>query len=153
MSNTQPSLTLEAPVAKPRNGKADKMDVKAVGRGHRANRKRLEAFANTSGIFPTEFNILVRPDAAEETIKTQSGVTIYKPIDTVDKEEHASQTGTLIAVSPLAFTYETWPEGSRKPQVGDKVIFAKYAGFLRRGKDGKDYRIAKDKDIVAIFEE
>jgi len=127
-------------------------EVKAVARGRAHGRSKLRSVVfDNSGITPTEFNVLVRPDKADDTIKTASGVVIYKPVDTQDKEEHSSQTGTLIAISPLAFTYDVWPEGARKPQVGDKVIFAKYAGFLRRAKNGQDYRIMKDKDVVATF--
>lgn len=107
---------------------------------------------NQSGIHPTKFCVLVLPDKADDSITTESGFKLYKPVDTIDKEERASQTGTIIEVSPLAFTYEIWPDGARKPQIGDKVIFAKYAGFLRRGKDAKDYRIMEDKDVLATVD-
>jgi co-chaperonin GroES (HSP10) len=33
------------------------------------------------------------------------------------------------------------------------VIFAKYAGTLIKGRDGKEFRICKDKDIAAVVEE
>lgn len=143
----QTSLTLDEPA--PSNGRAETMEAKATGRGRPVGRKLKPVPVNMSGIYPTEFNVLVMPDKAEEYY---AGTQIIKAVDTVDKEENASQTGTIIAVSPLAFTYETWPEGAPKPQVGDKIIYAKYAGFLRKAKDGNDYRIMKDKDIVATFE-
>ena len=47
--------------------------------------------------------------------------------------------GTLVAVSPLAFTYadETaWGE-AEKPKPGDKVMLAKFAGAAVKGMDGK----------------
>jgi len=115
-------------------------------------RKSKAPNTNPSGIHPTKFCVLVLPDKAEDTYQTASGIKIYKAIDTIDKEERASQTGTLIEVSPLAFCYEVWPKGSRKPQVGDKVIFAKYAGFLRRGKNTAEYRIMEDKDVLATVD-
>lgn len=106
---------------------------------------------NLSGILPTEFNVVVRPDPVSETIRTKSGIEIFKPVDTQEKEKYAAQGGTLIAVSPLAFTYERWPDGAQPPQVGDKVIFAKYVGMRWTGRDGVEYIIMKDKDIVAAF--
>ena len=37
-------------------------------------------------------------------------------------------------------------------KVGDKVIFAKYAGLLYLGKDGKQYRMVNDKDITGTLD-
>lgn len=102
---------------------------------------------NQSGIEPTEFKVLVRPDKIEE--KTQSG--IWKPQETVEREQAAAQHGTLIAISPLAFTYETWPEGTQSPKIGDRVAFARYAGMALEGKDNEDYRLMNDKDIAGIW--
>ena len=103
-------------------------------------------------ILPMEFQVVVRPDAAEE--KTAGGIILTKA--TVEADELAADEGTLIAVSPLAFTYADWPENARKPQVGDRVVFSRYAGFLRRpkvGKDGEALRIMPDKAILAVIEE
>lgn len=149
MTQQQTSLTLEEA---PSNGKAEAMEIKATGKGRPVNRPKKLVPVNMSGFVPVEFNVVIFPDGAEDTIKTESGVKIYKPIDLVDKEEHACQTGVLIATSPLAFTYDNWPDGARIPKPGDRVIFGKYSGFKSRGKDGKDYRLAKDKDIIAILD-
>jgi co-chaperonin GroES (HSP10) len=32
------------------------------------------------------------------------------------------------------------------------VWFGKYAGTLVKGRDGKDYRILKDRDVAAVIE-
>jgi co-chaperonin GroES (HSP10) len=101
---------------------------------------------NSSGLIPTEFCVVVEMDAAPEKIGN-----IFMPSDVADREKLQADEGLLVAVSPLAFTYDNWPEGSRKPQVGDRVVFRKFAGLLRTNKEnGKDFRLLNDKDIVAI---
>ena len=100
---------------------------------------------NSSGIRPTEFNVLIRQREVEAKIGS-----IHIPDSTREKEQFAEIEGTLIAVSPLAFTFERWPEGSQKPAVGDSVIIAKYSGVRVRGRDGVTYLLTKDKDIAAI---
>lgn len=111
---------------------------------------------NMSGIRPTEFNILIRPDKVEDSIKVKrpdgTVVELYKPNTTVDREQAAAVKGTMIAVSPLAFTYERWPEGSVKPVAGDRVAYQKYAGMKITGKDGVDYILAKDKDVACTLD-
>lgn len=104
--------------------------------------------ANPSGINPTEYKVLVKPKAVEE--KTAGGIFI--PDESREREQYASTEGELVAISPLAFTYEDrWPEGFEKPKVGDRVIFAKYAGTKLKGKDGGEYRIVNDRDIAAVL--
>lgn len=108
-----------------------------------------KASLNTSGLIPTEFCVVVEMDAAPEKVGS-----IFMPSDVQDREKLQADEGTLVAVSPLAFTYENWPEGSRKPQVGDRVVFRKFAGLLRTNKEnGKDFRLLNDKDIVAIVDD
>lgn len=105
---------------------------------------------NLSGLLPMEFNVVVEMDPVEE--KTAGGIII---LDTKkDRDKLAADEGTLIAVSPLAFTYENWPADSRKPRPGDRVLFAQYSGRLwqPQGENGPSYRILKDQEIVAIIE-
>lgn len=103
---------------------------------------------NTSGIQPVEYNVLVKPKIVEE--KTAGG--IYIPEQRREKEQFAQQEGVLVAVSPLAFTYEEWPAGSRLPRVGDQVLFLKYQAEEVKGLDGEKYWLMKDKAIAAIME-
>lgn len=98
------------------------------------------------GLECLEFKVLVEPKKAEE--RTKGGIVL--PEIVVEKDQHASMEGTLAAVSPLAFSYEEWPKGTRLPQVGDTVIFARYSGITVKGADGKDYRLMNDKDVVAV---
>lgn len=104
---------------------------------------------NPSRINPTEYKVLISPILVDE--KTKGGIII--PDEHKDREQFAQMQGTLVAVSPLAFTYAddaSWGK-SAKPKPGDKVLFAKFAGAVVKGMDGKDYRIVNDKDIAAVI--
>lgn len=99
-------------------------------------------------LIPTEFNVIIELDRQEE--KTAGGIIL--PTHTQEADKLAADEGTLVAVSPHAFTYADWPEGARMPRVGERVIFARYAGrLLERGE--KSLRIIKDKDLIAIVDE
>ena len=100
---------------------------------------------NESGIQPVEYKVLVLLDKVEE--KTEGG--IYFPDATRDREEWASQRGTLIAIGGNAF--EDFKEPTPKP--GDRIYAARYAGSNVDGKDGKTYQLMNDKELSAIIKE
>ena len=103
---------------------------------------------NDSGIIPTEFCVVVEMDPAPDRVGS-----ILMPTTVTDRDKLAADEGLLVAASPVAFNYADWPEGARKPEPGDRVIFRKYAGLLRKNeRNGKDYRLLNDKDIVAIVD-
>jgi co-chaperonin GroES (HSP10) len=106
---------------------------------------------NTSGIVPTEFKVLIRPKEVEE--KSAGGIII--PDMKKDAEKYATIEGTIVAISHLAFTYATAEEwGDQKPRAGQRVIFAKYAGVRTKGpRDGVEYLLVNDKDVVATVED
>ena len=101
---------------------------------------------NTSGVEPLGFNLLVRMEPIPE--KTKGG--LYLPDDMKRREEIAETRGTVVAVSPAAFTFmEPMPENL--PGVGDVVVFPRYSGFLLEGEmvdDGLSYRMIEDKSIA-----
>ena len=101
------------------------------------------------GITPIEYNVIVAPAKAPEKVGRLG--LILAADDTKESMELAAQVGRIIAVSPHAFNYERWPEDQPRPQVGDLVWFARYAGGLMEGVDGEEYRIIKDKDIGAVI--
>lgn len=105
---------------------------------------------NNSGINVTEFKVLVLPKAVEE--KSAGGIII--PTMKQDQEKFATTEGMIIAVSHLAFGYVTKDEWQGKtPKPGQRALYAKYAGLRVEGKDGKEYLIVNDKDIIATFED
>ncbi len=102
------------------------------------------------GIRPVEYNVIVATVSATEDKKIGS---IFIPDDTSETLDLAMQVGRIIAQSPNAYDYANWADESLKPQIGQAVWFARYAGKDFTGIDGRQYRILKDKDIGAVIEE
>ena len=102
---------------------------------------------SVSGIYPTEFKVVIKPKEMETVSK--GGIII--PMGEAEKLHNAATEGTIIAVSPLAFSYEKWPAGYAPPKVGDRIVYSKYSGMKLKGKDGIEYIIANDKDVVAVL--
>jgi co-chaperonin GroES (HSP10) len=103
---------------------------------------------NKSGINPVEFNVLVLPDEVKN--KTEGGLML--PDSTVDRNKHSATHGVIVACSPLAFNADIHPEDLPKPQPGQRVVLAQHSGTFVKGKDGVEYRLIKDKDVVATME-
>jgi len=103
------------------------------------------------GIIPVEYKVLIRP---EEVVDRSEG-GIFLPETSREREQLAIDRGELIAKSEAAFS--DWK--GRVPDVGDKVIFAKYAGtviqFQHPGEGGlrEKFRLCNDKDVCAIINE
>ncbi|GAA4426970.1 co-chaperone GroES [Pontibacter saemangeumensis] len=92
-------------------------------------------------IKPLADRVIVAPAAAEE--KTKSGIIIP------DTAKEKPQRGEVIAVGEG----KTSEQGSLiKPQVqvGDQVLYGKYAG-TEISVDGSDYLIMRESDILAIL--
>jgi chaperonin GroES len=105
---------------------------------------------NTTGLTPIEYNIIVRPDPVEA--RTKGGV--YIPDAVKEREEFATIKGTVIAVSSLAYSRTAQGDDwlGRKPEAGDRVLIAQYAGKNVTGSDGEKYRIMKDEDVMAVID-
>ena len=105
---------------------------------------------NQSGIIPTEYRVLIKPDEVEEI--TKGG--IFLPDQKQEQEKYATTEGLIVDISPLAFTYVESPEWKgQKPKVGQRVVHAKYAGLRITGNDGEEYTLLNDKDICAVRSE
>jgi|CXWL01.1.fsa_nt_gi co-chaperonin GroES (HSP10) len=111
-------------------------DLSEIGMGH--------------GIVPIEYKVVIRPVEETGVIKLKGGFELLKPDTTKERDQHAAIEGEIVATSPFAFSYEEWPDGARKPRVGDVAIFARYSGNTIKGNDGVDYRVMNDKDIIAV---
>lgn len=91
-------------------------------------------------IKPLGERVLVLPIAKEET--TASGILLP------DTAKEKPQEGQIIAVGS-----GTLKDGARvalEVQVGDRVLFSKYAGTEIK-YEGKEYLIMKESDIHAIL--
>jgi len=100
---------------------------------------------NTSGITPVGLSILVEPEQVEE--KTESGI-ITATTDQLDKLQMAQTDGIVLSIGPMAFYDEKTP----RCKVGDKIIMKAYAGMLKKGIDGRQYRIIADSEVIGILE-
>ena len=92
-------------------------------------------------IKPLADRVIVAPAAAEE--KTKSGIIIP------DTAKEKPQRGEVVAVGEG----KTSEQGSLiKPQVqvGDQVLYGKYAG-TEISVEGSDYLIMRESDILAIL--
>jgi len=95
---------------------------------------------NPSGINPVGPRILVLP---KEVMEKSAGGIILSTEKTKEREQMANTTGVVIAMGSECYANETsWC------QEGDKIIFAKYAGLLYKGRDGVQYRVINDTDVV-----
>ena len=98
--------------------------------------------SNVSGINPIFDRVLVNPMNVAKT--TDWGFQLTTE-ENSDREQLANTTGIIVALG------DEVPEGTVK--VGDKVAFAKYAGLMYTGKDGKQYRMVNYDDLVAVLDE
>lgn len=96
---------------------------------------------NQSGIEPLEYNVLVRPKDVDK--KTAGGLII--PEREHERMQWAEVRGVVVCVSKDAFDSF---RSSANP--GDEVIFARHVGMTTKGSDGVDYKLIKDKDILAV---
>ncbi len=101
----------------------------------------------SSGITPIEYNVVVKPEKVAE--QTSGG--LYVPDAARERDQYGEHKGVLVEISPMAFEFDDWPDDAPKPQIGQRVIFVKYAGTLVQGDDGEDYRVMKDKDVLGVL--
>lgn len=104
-------------------------------------------------IYTKEYNVLIAPSNIAKEQKTAGGIILTA--DTVDNENDRVQIGRLVAVSPAAFTYTDKGQWGpdHYPQVGDVIVYARFAGSIQIGLDGTLYRICKDADVMAVYDE
>lgn len=103
-------------------------------------------FKNTSGFNPLDLRVVVRP----EEVETVTAGGIHLPASRIDKDKYAQTSAVLVAAGDNAF--KDWGDATR-PKPGDRVTMAQYAGKMHKGKDGLDYRICNDSDVLALEDE
>lgn len=98
------------------------------------------------GIKPAGHRLLLLPDEEVESL----GSGLIEIPESVKERYHLVQTkGKLVAIGSTAweqFGTTAWAA------VGDTVMFAKYAGLVVKGLDGKQYRIINDEDLIAVVD-
>lgn len=99
--------------------------------------------SNNSGITPLGTKVLVKPLPVEQV--TKGGIIIAAPKE-LEKEQRGQERGEVVEIGSGAWADQP---GGAWCEVGDRVVFARYAGNVWRGEDGEYYRIIQDLDIVA----
>lgn len=77
---------------------------------------------------------------------------IFLAASTHEKDVFANQRARIVALGPVAFQFEDWPTGARKPQVGDVILHESYIGEEVEGDDGRKYRLINDRAVMAVLE-
>lgn len=98
------------------------------------------------GFHPSEYNVLL----IMPVIREKAGSLLLAD-ETKEKLGDAMQLARIVGASPIAFNFDRFPAGT-KPKVGDLVWFARYAGGMMTGRDGRVYRIIKDKDVMGVLD-
>ena len=100
-------------------------------------------------IKPVDYKVLIKPEKVDD--KSEGG--LYIPETVREREEFSVDRGKIVDFGDAFFEKLLGPV----PQIGDKVIFNRYAGSLItiKNDDGsrENYRLCNDKDICAIIEE
>jgi co-chaperonin GroES (HSP10) len=99
------------------------------------------------GLRATGFAMIV----AVAPVAEQSKGGIFIPDSAREKEKLTGVQGRVVSKSPACFDHGQF--GDAVPELGDIVQFAKLAGVMTTGADGREYRIIQDKDVMAIVEE
>jgi co-chaperonin GroES (HSP10) len=100
---------------------------------------------NTTGINPKGWRILVKP---QEVLEKSAGGILLSTEKGREREQMANTTGIVLAMGEECFA----KMDSRWCDVGDKIVFAKYAGLLYKGRDGVQVRIINDTDVTGTLD-
>jgi chaperonin GroES len=100
------------------------------------------ASATDKKLRPLSDRAVVQPTPREEITKT--GIVLP------DTAKEKPQEGVILAVGP-GLILEDGTRGKMDIAVGDKVLYAKYAGTEFK-VDGQDLLIISQKDILAVVE-
>ena len=96
-------------------------------------------------IIPLMHRALVKPKQVET--KTASGIILTESL--TRKEQAGTDEGIILAIGD---TFGKDFGAEVLPKVGDKVLFAKYAGkFIKNGDE--DLVLLNDDDLIAIVKE
>jgi co-chaperonin GroES (HSP10) len=106
---------------------------------------------NTSGVEPIAERVVVLPDAAAE----QTAGSVHITEEMQERMTMAAESGVLVAAAIDAWSRSadrTGPYKGRRPEVGERVKFERYAGAVHHGVDGRLYRVMDDTCIAGIID-
>ena len=95
-------------------------------------------------IRPAGHRVLVLPDPVEEV--TASGIIMVS--ETTERDKQSQMFGTVVDIGFTAFKDFG---GHNWCNIGDRIAFAKYGGFIIKDpEDGVEYRLLNDEDVCAV---
>lgn len=100
-------------------------------------------YDNPTNCQPAGPMVLIKTDKISDKYE---GTSLIRPEFVKDKEEHAQESGVLIACGPLAWSDNPEPWA----QPGQRVIYKRYRGLLYKEGDDK-FRIMEDIEIVGVI--
>ena len=97
-------------------------------------------------IKPSGHRILILPEQVEA--RTNGGIILAAT--TKERDQQATMRGTVMEIGINA--WKAFDAGTPWAEVGDKVVFRKYAGEVV--KDGDvEYRVINDEDCICVIRE
>lgn len=94
--------------------------------------------------------VLVKPDTLQNEVKEIPGFQIVRPGDLEKAERNATDKGTVVQISPLAF--KDIGGGDPWCAIGDKVIYAKHSGkWIKDPETNEEFYAIRDEDVQAII--
>jgi co-chaperonin GroES (HSP10) len=98
------------------------------------------------GLTPLEYKVIVYPYPVKEEYES-SIEGLVKSVNT-EKQDRMEQTrGVLIDFTDMAFS--EWK--CELPERGQEIEFSRLSGQFFIGKDGKEYKLMNDQDLVGFF--
>jgi co-chaperonin GroES (HSP10) len=94
---------------------------------------------------PAGFRIMVRPDDPPDKIGS-----LYVPNSVKASRAVENVKGTIVSIGKKA--WKAFDDGEAWCEIGDRVCFAKYGGFIVEDEVTKEqFRILNDEDIISIW--
>lgn len=103
-------------------------------------------------IVPLGHRLLVKPEKIEDvddTFAKAKKAGLFIPELEARKEQIAVDRGTVVSMGSTAFVDFG---GTPWCNIGDKVAYTRYGGKLLKDRDGEEYIILNDEDIIAKYE-
>lgn len=103
--------------------------------------------------------LLVKPDPLKEQIDIPEGLAqakfeVHKPVQQQRMEEAGTQTGVVLQVGNTAWKAFDGDSATWLPwcKVGDRIIFARYAGkFVEDPGTKERFMVINDEDVQAVI--
>ncbi len=96
---------------------------------------------------PAGHRVLVLPDDPPDKIGS-----LFVPAYVKENRATENVFGKIIAIGPNA--WKAFDAGEPWAKIGDRVVFAKYGGFILEDPETKTkYRLLNDEDIVGVWQE